>query len=53
MGLVIGELKADASYHVMYWMSHKSKRPVKSVKTAEIWAASEGTEKAKTIAHDY
>lgn len=40
-------------YHAISWISHKAKRPVKSVPAAEIFAASEGIDEGKTIAKAY
>ena len=52
-GLLIGKMKKNAIYHAVSWMSHKSKRPVKSVPAAEIFAAAEGIYEGKTVAMAY
>lgn len=52
-GFLIGEMKNNAIYHPISWLSHKSKRPVKSVPAAEILAAGEGIDEGKTIARTY
>ena len=52
-GLLIGEMKNNSIYHAISWMSHKAKRPVKSVPAAEIFAAAEGIDEGKTIAKAY
>ena len=52
-GLLVGEMKQNSIYHPLSWISHKSKRPVKSVPAAEILAASEGIDKGKSIAAAY
>lgn len=52
-GLLVGEMKQDAIYHPISWISHKSKRPVKSVPAAEILAASEGIDEGKSVAAAY
>lgn len=43
-GLLIGEMKNNAVYHATSWISHKAKRPVKSVPAAEVFAAGKGTD---------
>lgn len=52
-GLLIGEMKNNAIYHTISWISHKAKRPVKSVPAAEILAAGEGIDEGKVIAGAY
>ena len=52
-GLLVGELKNNSIYHPISWLSHKSKRPVKSVPAAEILASAEAIDEAKSIAHAY
>ena len=52
-GLLIGEMKKNAIYHAISWISHKAKRPIKSVPAAEIFAAAEGLDIGKTIAKAY
>lgn len=46
-------MKTNAIYHVISWISHKSKRPVKSVPAAEIMAATEGIDEGKMVANAY
>lgn len=52
-GLLIDEMEENSIYHPISWISHKPKRPVKSVPAAEILAASEGIDEGKTIAKAY
>ena len=51
--LLFGELKNESIFHAVSWISHKSKRPVKSVPTAEILASSETIYESKSIAHAF
>ena len=53
LGLLVGELERNAINHTLSWISHKSKRPVKSVPATGILAASEGIDEgvAKTPPH--
>ena len=53
IGLLIADLKSDTIFHAISWLSHKSKRPVKSVPAAEILASAEAIDEAKSIAHAY
>lgn len=43
----------NAIYHVLSWISHKAKSPVKSVPAAEILSATEGIDEGKTFAQAY
>lgn len=52
-GLLIGDMKEGSVFHNTSWLSHKSKRPVKSVPAAEIFAAAEGIYEGKMIAGVY
>ena len=52
-GLLIGDFTKDAVFHPISWISHKSKRPVKSVPAAEVIAAAEAIDDAKTVAATY
>ena len=52
-GLLVGEMKNDAIFHTLSWLSHKSKRPVKSVPAAEILASAEAIDEAKMISHAF
>lgn len=52
-GLLVGEMKCDSIYHPISWISHKSKRPAKSVPAAEIMATSECIDEVKVISHAY
>lgn len=52
-GLLVGEMKSNSIYHPISWISHKAKRPVKSVPAAEILAAGEGIDEGKAIASAY
>lgn len=50
IGLLVGDFKQDSIFHTITWMSHKAKRPTKSVPAAEILAASEAIDESKVIA---
>ncbi len=52
-GLLVGEMEKQSICHALSWISHKSKRPVKSVPAAEILAATEGIDEGKMIAQAY
>ena len=52
-GLLIGDLCEGSVLHNISWISHKSKRPVKSVPAAEILAAAEGIDEGKMISGAY
>lgn len=52
-GLLVGEMENNSIYHPLSWISHKAKRPVKSVPAAEILAATEGIDEGKTISSAY
>jgi len=52
-GLMLGDLNSDATFHTISWASHKSKRPVKSIGTAEIYAAGESIDEGKMLCHAY
>lgn len=52
-GLLIGDFRKQSIFHVTSWISHKSKRPVKSVPAAEIFTADEGIDEGKIIAAAY
>lgn len=52
-GLLFGELRNNAIYHPLSWLSHKSKSPVRSVPAAEILAAGEAIDEAKNISRAY
>lgn len=52
-GLLVGEMKHDAIYHVLSWISYNSKLPVKSVPAAEILAATEGIDERKMLSQAY
>lgn len=52
-GPLVDEMKNNSIYHAISWMSHKSKRPVKNVPAAEIFAAPEGVDEEKTITKTY
>lgn len=52
-GLLLGELKEGTPYHILSWISHKTKRPVKSVPAAEILAASGAIDEGKLLKKAY
>ena len=51
--LLFGDLSNGSIFHTISWLSHKSKRPVKSVPAAEILASAEAIDEGKSIAHAY
>lgn len=50
--LLVGDLSNNAIFHPISWISHKSKRPVRIVLTAEIIASEEAIDVAKSIANE-
>ena len=46
-------MSEDSIFHIVSWLSHKSRRPVKSVPAAEILASSEGIDEGKMISGVY
>ena len=48
-GLLLGDVKKGCVFHALSWISHKSKRPVKSVGAAEILAAGEAIDEGKLL----
>jgi len=48
-GLLIGPLSENSILHVYSWISHKSKRPVRSIGAAEVLAASEAVDEGKVL----
>lgn len=48
-GLLIESLSIHSVFHSISWMSHKSKRPVKSIAAAEVLAASEAIDEGKIL----
>ncbi len=48
-GLMLGDLEEGSTFHLLSWMSHKTRRPVKSIPAAKILAASEGIDEGKLI----
>lgn len=52
-GLMVGDLAQNAIYHTISWISHKSRRPTKSVPAANILAAAEVIDELKIIAETY
>ena len=49
-GLLFGNLESGSVFHVLSWSSHKSQRPVKSVTSAETFAAAEAIDEGKMLA---
>eukprot|EP00171_Calliarthron_tuberculosum_P022021 IDg22021t1 len=49
-GLLIGDLQMGSIFHTLSWTSHKSKRPVRSIGSAEIIAAGGAIDEGKLIA---
>lgn len=52
-GLVVGDVREGSTFHTLLWLSHKSKRALKSVPLAEILAAAEGIDEGKAISAVY
>lgn len=52
-GLLVREMNEGSVFHPISWLSHKSRRPVKSLPAAEILAASEAIDEAKAVAGVY
>lgn len=50
---MVGEMQQNSIYHLLSWISHKSKRPVKSVRAEEILPVSEGIDEGKCVAAAY
>ena len=48
-GILIGEFQVNSTWHILSWSSRKSGKPVKSIATAEIIAASEAIDEGKVI----
>ncbi len=48
-GLLFGDLKLDSIFHVLSWSPRKSRRPVKSVASAETLAAREAIDEGKVL----
>ena len=48
-GILVSPLVQGSVFYVLSWMSHKSKRPTKSIGAAEILAASEAIDEGKTL----
>lgn len=53
VGLLVGEFAQNSIYHPVSWLSHKSKRPTKSVPAAEILATTEAIDEVKMICNAY
>lgn len=52
-GLLLGEFACNSISHAVSWISHESKRPVKSVPSGGIPASSEAIDESKSIALAY
>lgn len=52
-GLLVGEMSTNAICHVVSRVSHKAKRPVKSIPAAEFLAAAESIDEGKAISKAY
>lgn len=51
--LLTGRIKKGNIYHIVSWLSHKSKVPVKSMPAPKILAAAEGIDEGKAVAEAY
>ena len=52
-GLLIGPLDEGSVYHTVSWLSHKWKRPVRSIAAGEILAAGEGIDEGLVLKRTY
>ena len=52
-GFILGEFKNESIFHALSWLSRKSKRPLKSVPTAENLDSAKAIDESNSIAHDY
>lgn len=52
-GLLLVELTEGTKFHALSWLSHKAKRPVKSIPSAKILAASEAIDEGKMLKKAY
>lgn len=52
-GLLLGPMKKDSLYHMISWVSHKAKTPVKSIQAAGIFAAAKGIDDFKIACSVY
>lgn len=50
-GILFGDMKIGSIYYTLSWYSHKSKRPIKSIGSAEILEAGEAIDDGKTLCH--
>ena len=48
-GVLLGQLEKDSPFYPLWWMSHKSHRPVKSIASAEILAVGEAVDQGKAL----
>ena len=48
-GILLGQLQKDSPFYPVWWMSHKSRRPVKSIASAEILAVGEAVDEGKCL----
>ncbi|PXF44742.1 hypothetical protein BWQ96_05501 [Gracilariopsis chorda] len=51
--MLFGDLSLGSVIHTISWSSHKSRRPVKSIGSAEILAAGEAIDEGKLLAKAY
>lgn len=49
IGILVGELEKGSTFYLLNWGSSKSKRPIKSIGSAEIMAASQTIDEGKII----
>lgn len=52
-GILVGPLKSNPIFHVASWISHKARRPVKSIGADETLAAGEEIDIGKTLVKTY
>lgn len=52
-GLLFGDFASGSIFHVISWVSHKSKRPTKSIGAAETFATGECIDEGKMLAKAY
>lgn len=52
-GIIVGKLSYGSVFHPISWVYHKSRRPVKSVASAEILAAGEAIDEGKVVVNAF
>lgn len=52
-GLLVGPMEKVSIHHVSSWICNKTKRPVRSIPAAEVFAAAEGLDDGKVVCNAY